>query len=117
MVGRSAFFAASRPALFGRVREVGLGERGVLPRPSRSARHERGGQGGKEIGLGTCGCEGQTYAAPFRVVYSLGFRANSSSRVRRVFPSISSSWDGMNLRIRGSFRSRGAKSEVVVRNP
>jgi hypothetical protein len=51
------------------------------------------------------------------IAYAVGFRANSSSRVRRVFPSISSSRDGMNGRIKGSFRSSGAKSEVVVRNP
>lgn len=50
-------------------------------------------------------------------IYARGFCAKASSLARSVLPSISSSLDGMIGLINGSLRSRGAKSEVVVRNP
>jgi len=59
----SGFSTASRSALLQRVGGIGAGERGFTPRRSRSARHERGGQRGEEIGLGTSGREGQADAA------------------------------------------------------
>ena len=46
-----------------RVGGNGRAKGALAPRRSRSARHQRGGQTGEELGLGTGGGEGQTDAA------------------------------------------------------